>query len=306
MKLQLIDKTKIKPDSGQPRKTFDIEELTASIREKGVITPLVITPDLKILDGERRWRAAQKVNNIKKLPCVIIEEEKYKKPDKRLETQLLINEMRENYNVIERAEAYQKYINAGHTQMDLARLLQRGHTTIQHILDLNALRGAIKEKLRKDDAGWSLNAEVEHISDSSISRKQKDRIHKRIFEGAFINKDELRETLEFAKEHPIEREKIIEAKDSTERGLVMLSAEPIGPKAYRPKKKASQEDIEKMKFTEMIQALNAINSCRVLWTMSDAINTVNKFATKEQKKNIVQSIETIVKVWTKTLKELKK
>jgi ParB family chromosome partitioning protein len=305
MKAELIEKTKLKPDKSQPRKTFNIEELVASIKEKGVITPLVITPDFKILDGERRWRASQKVDKIKKLPCVIMEEEEYEKPDKRLETQILINEMREDYNVIERAEAYKRYIDAGHSQMDLARLLQTGHTTIQNVLGLLACRQADKERLRKDDTDWTLHARAEMMLNSSIPQKQKERIHQRIFEGAFANKDELDETLEFAKEHPAEREKIIEAKDTTERGLVMIGAERPVPTEYKPKKKASPEDIEKMRFTEMIQALNTINSSRTLWAMSDAIDIVKKLATKEQKKNIIRSIETIVRVWSETLKKLK-
>lgn len=305
MKAVLIDKTKLKPDRGQPRKTFNIEDLILSIREKGVITPLIITPDNRILDGERRWRASKKVKEVKKLPCVVVDRKEWEKPDKRLGIQLVINEMREDYNVIERAEAYKRYIDAGHSQRELAKLLGKGKSTIGNLLSLLASASTTRERLRKDDTNWSFHADVEMYSNESIPRKQKERVHKRIFEGAFATLDELRETLQFAEAHPIEREKIIEAKDSTERGLVMIGAEPIEPKEYKPKKKVSQEDIEKMRFTEMVYALNTINNSRVLWAMSNAIDIINKFATKSQKKDIIRSIETIVRVWTETLKKLK-
>jgi len=67
-----------------------------------------------------------------------------------------------------------------------------------------------------------------------------------------------------------------------------------------------QQDIGRMRFTEIIQALNVINSSRVLWAMSDAIDIINKLATKSQKKDIIRSVETIIKAWTKTLRALKK
>lgn len=305
MEAKLIEKTKLKPDKGQPRKTFNIEELIPSIKEKGVITPLIITPDNTILDGERRWRASNKIKEIKKLPCVVVDRKDWEKPDKRLETQLIINEMTEDYNVIERAEAYKRYIDAGHTRADLARLLHRDQTAIFKVLSLLSVTRETKERLRKDDTNWTLHTDVEMMLNADIPRKQKERIHKRVLEGAFVNRDELRETLEFAKEHPIETEKIIEAKDTTERGLVMIGAEPIEPKEFKPRKKMSQEDVEHLRFTEMIQALNVINSSRTLWAMSDAIDIIKKLANKEQKKSIIRSIETIIRVWSETLKKLK-
>jgi len=306
MEAKLVDKAKLKPDKNQPRKTFNLDDLIPSIQERGIMTPLIIAPNNLILDGERRWRAANKIREIKEVPCVVVDAKDWNKADKRLETQLLINEMREDYNVIERAEAYQRYIDAGHSERELARLLGKGHYTIQQALSLLAMAMATREKLRKDDTNWSFHADIEGVSGEKIPQKQKERIHQRVFEGAFANQDELRETLQFAKEHPVESERIIEAKDSTERGLVMVGAERSVPTEYKPKKKMSQEDVEKMRFTAMVQALNSINSNRTLWAMSDAISVVKKLATREQKETIIRSIETIIRGWTKTLNELKK
>lgn len=306
MEAKLIEKTKLKPDKNQPRKTFDIEDLIVSIKDRGIMTPLIIAPDNTILDGERRWRAANKIKEIKQLPVVIVDTKDWNKPDKRLETQLLINEMREDYNVIERAEAYQRYVNAGHPIRELARLLGKSQQTISAILSLLTVRSVTREKLRKDDANWSLHADVEMGLNESIPKEQKEKVHQRVFEGAFANREELRETLQFAKENPVERDKIIEAKDTIERGLVMIGSERPVPTEFKPRKKMGAEDIEKIRFTEMVQALNAINSNRTLWSMNGAGDIVKKFATKEQKKEIIQSVETIIRAWTRTLNELKK
>lgn len=304
MKIELINKAKLKPDKGQPRKTFDLTELKESIKESGVLVPLIVTPSNMILDGERRWRASKEVSSIKELPCVVVEKKEYEKPDKRLELQLITNEMSEKYNVVEKAEAYQRYLDAGHTVSQLSRLLRKSPTTIDYILSLLPMRLGILEKLRRDDTDWSFHADIESILNGDVPQKQKDRIHERVIEGAFDNRDQLRETLAFAKEHPVQAEKVINAKTSSERGLAMLEAEPVSGKEYKPKKKTTKEDIELQRFTEMIQALNAINSARYLWAMSDAVTLVKKLATKEQRESIKKSVGTIVKVWTDTLNKL--
>ena len=309
MKLQILKRNKIKPDGNQPRKSFDVEKLVESIKERGIITPLIVTPPTNgkytILDGERRWRASE---GIKELPCIVIEKSEYEKADKRLELQLVIDEMRENYNVIDRAEAYQRYIDAGHNESDLAKLLgHAGRSQVKDVLSLLGVRRHTLDYLRKDDTNWSYHAEIETGLNGDVPEKQKARIHKRVLEGAFDTRDDLRETLQFARDHPVDREAIIDAKDKAERGMVMMKAEPI-EKDYKPRQKSklSKEDLEKMRFTDMIYSLNTINRARTLWIMSDAIEIINRYATKEQKEEIIKSIETIVKAWKKTLKEFKR
>ena len=75
-----------------------------------------------------------------------------------------------------------------------------------------------------------------------------------------------------------------------------------------PKKKTAEEeqiDIEKRVVQGLIAALNEINMARVMWNRTDAIELLNKHLDKPTKKKIVTSIETIIKAWSKTLKELK-
>lgn len=74
MELKEIEIDLIKPDPKQPRKTFEnIEKLTQTIKEKGIIQPIIIRKAEKfyyIVDGERRWRAAKKAG-LKTIPCLI-------------------------------------------------------------------------------------------------------------------------------------------------------------------------------------------------------------------------------------------
>ncbi|MEJ2698962.1 MAG: ParB/RepB/Spo0J family partition protein [Desulfuromonadales bacterium] len=97
----------LRPHGNQPRKTFNDEkmaELAASIREKGVIQPLVVrrTEDhYQIIAGERRWRAAQKAG-LREVPVVIQDVSE----DWALEMALIENIQREDLNPIEEADAY--------------------------------------------------------------------------------------------------------------------------------------------------------------------------------------------------------
>src|SRR5512139_4063410 len=114
----LVDLDEIRPNPLQPRRSFDqekIEELAASIRENGILQPLIVKKvreGFELIAGERRWRAAQKAG-LAKVPVIIKEV-----GDKsRLELSLIENIQREDLNVIEEADAYQKLIEEfGYTQ----------------------------------------------------------------------------------------------------------------------------------------------------------------------------------------------
>ena len=98
----------IEPNKKQPRRHFDEEKITAladSIKEHGLIQPIIITPSdnnmYKIVAGERRWRAAKKAN-LKEIPAVI---RKYSE-EQVAEIALIENLQRENLNPIEEAIGY--------------------------------------------------------------------------------------------------------------------------------------------------------------------------------------------------------
>lgn len=98
----------IKPNRSQPRKTFSndkLEELAASIRENGIIQPLVVrkkADHYELIAGERRWRAAQKAG-LREVPVVIQDVS----DGTALEMALIENIQREDLNAVEEAEAYQ-------------------------------------------------------------------------------------------------------------------------------------------------------------------------------------------------------
>jgi ParB family chromosome partitioning protein len=137
----------LKPHHQQPRKTFDdakMAELVASIREKGVIQPLVVRQTgehYQIIAGERRWRAAQKAG-LKEVPVVIQDVSE----DWALEMALIENIQREDLNPIEEAEAYQHLMGTFDLSQDeVARRVGRERPTVANALRLLRLPKEIQQ-----------------------------------------------------------------------------------------------------------------------------------------------------------------
>jgi len=138
----------LRPHSNQPRKTFNDEkmaELVASIKEKGVIQPLVVRQledHYQIIAGERRWRASQKAG-LKEVPVVIQDVSE----DWALEMALIENIQREDLNPIEEAEAYRNLMeNFDFSQEEMARRVGKDRSTVANSLRLLRL----PEKIRED------------------------------------------------------------------------------------------------------------------------------------------------------------
>ncbi len=139
----------IKPNSEQPRKKFSVErleELAASIREKGIIQPLVVRKlqeHYEIVAGERRWRAAQKAG-LREVPVVILDVS----DDAALEIALIENIQREDLNVIEQAEAFHSLIEKFHlSQEEMARRVGKDRSTVANSLRLLKLPAEIKNDI---------------------------------------------------------------------------------------------------------------------------------------------------------------
>lgn len=136
----------LKPHSNQPRKFFSdekMEELVASIREKGVIQPLVVRrvdDHYQIIAGERRWRAAQKVG-LTEIPVTIQDVSE----DWALEIALIENIQREDLNVIEEAEAYKHLIdNFDLSQEAVATRVGKSRSAVANTLRLLRLPESIR------------------------------------------------------------------------------------------------------------------------------------------------------------------
>ena len=141
----------IKPNPDQPRRDFDkksLEELSLSIKNKGIITPITIRKSGKhyeIVAGERRWRAAKKAN-LKSIPAYIID---IKNNSEMMQVALIENIQREDLNAIEEAEGYailnSKY---GLSHDEIANTIGKKRTTISNALRLLKLPPEIRKSIR--------------------------------------------------------------------------------------------------------------------------------------------------------------
>ncbi len=144
---------KIIPNQQQPRNYFEEEglnELAQSIKEHGIIQPLVVTaPEngtYQLIAGERRLRASQRAG-LKKIPVII---RNITNDDSLLELALIENIQRKDLNVIEEAEAYNKLIEKFHyTQEQTAQRVGKKRSTITNILRLLQLPAYIKTDLQQ-------------------------------------------------------------------------------------------------------------------------------------------------------------
>jgi ParB family transcriptional regulator, chromosome partitioning protein len=139
----------IEPNPFQPRQEFDssaLEELSNSIREKGVITPILVSKSddgYKLIAGERRWRAAQKAG-LDRIPVVVRETT----PIESLELALIENIHRRDLNPIEEALAYKRWLeDANTTQEILAKRVGKERSTITNLLRLLTLPKDIQKDL---------------------------------------------------------------------------------------------------------------------------------------------------------------
>jgi ParB family transcriptional regulator, chromosome partitioning protein len=144
-----IELEEIKPNPFQPRMKFDdetIDELAQSIKESGIVQPVIVTPEAdhyKIIVGERRWRAAQKAG-LRKIPVLIRNIPK----DKELEVSLIENIHREELNALEIAHAYQRLVDEfGYAQHELADKVGKDRSSVANYIRLLKLPQEIQDRL---------------------------------------------------------------------------------------------------------------------------------------------------------------
>lgn len=137
----------IRPNPYQPRKEFEptaIEELAQSIKEHGIIQPLIVRKSIKgfeLVAGERRLRAAKAVG-LKKVPAVV----KAYSDQQLMEIALIENLQREDLNPLEEAEAYEKLIaHHSYTQEQLAQKIGKSRPHVANMLRLLQLPKKIRE-----------------------------------------------------------------------------------------------------------------------------------------------------------------
>ena len=144
---------RISPNPDQPRRTFTedaLAELTASLREKGVIQPLILRRDpsdaerYQIVAGERRWRAAQRAQ-LHEVPAIVRDLD----DTEVLELAIIENIQRADLNAIEEAAGYRQLMDRfGHTQEKLAEALGKSRSHIANLLRLLSLPESVIDFVR--------------------------------------------------------------------------------------------------------------------------------------------------------------
>jgi len=144
-----VELDKIIQNSYQPRKNFNdekLKELAASIKEQGVIQPIIVHragSGYQLIAGERRWRASR-LAGLKTIPCIVKEATKREL----LEMSLIENIQREDLNPLETAEAYKRLQDEFKlTQEDLARRVGKERSTVTNSLRILSLPKEVKQDL---------------------------------------------------------------------------------------------------------------------------------------------------------------
>ena len=153
--LRTLRINEVEPNKNQPRKNFDkeaLEQLASSIRENGVLQPLLVRPlstgNYQIIAGERRWRAS-KIAGLSEIPVVIRDD---LTEEQVMQIALIENLQRENLNPIEEAMGYKELIdNYKMTQDELAKSLGKARSSIANSLGLLTLPKSVKDLLESGE-----------------------------------------------------------------------------------------------------------------------------------------------------------
>lgn len=136
---EMRDINSLRPNPNQPRRDLgDIEGLAQSIREYGLINPIVIEEDGTIIAGERRWRACKEAE-IEKVPVIVSD-----RPA--LEISLVENLQRKDLHPLEEAEGFAYLLNSGYTQEQLAQKIGKDRTIISKSIQLMKLPQKVKDE----------------------------------------------------------------------------------------------------------------------------------------------------------------
>tara|TARA_B100000963_G_scaffold167072_1_gene145107 strand:- start:105 stop:956 length:852 start_codon:yes stop_codon:yes gene_type:complete len=150
-----ISISSIVPNKNQPRKLFEkeaLEELTNSIKERGIIQPLIVRKSddyddkFELIAGERRWQSAQSAG-LHEVPVVIVEADNLKS----LEFAIIENVQRKDLNPIEEAESYKNLIdNFGYDHEKVSKFIGKSRSHISNSLRLLSLPEKLIDMVRKE------------------------------------------------------------------------------------------------------------------------------------------------------------
>jgi ParB family chromosome partitioning protein len=165
---RLIPVEDIDPNPNQPRQALgDLSELVASIREKGVLEPILVRPRgsrFQIIAGERRYRAAGEVG-LAEIPCIVRETS----DAEMMELALIENLQRKDLSAFEEADGLKVLAETyGYTHEQMAEKIGRSRTSITETLSLTAMPDDVRELCRLADIhSKSLLLQIVRQSDAS-------------------------------------------------------------------------------------------------------------------------------------------
>lgn len=187
--VQYINIHDIMPNANQPRKTFSeekIEELSKSIKEHGIIQPIVVRKKGKsyeIVAGERRWRAARKAE-LAKVPCLIRE----LSDEQNMLIAIIENMQREDLNPVEEAEGLnQMIVTFGMTQEQISKGVGKSRPYIANSLRLLKLPEYIKEEMAEGRLSAAHGRTLVTVEDEDVRKALCERIIK---EGLSVRETE--------------------------------------------------------------------------------------------------------------------
>jgi ParB family chromosome partitioning protein len=169
-----IEVARIRPNPNQPRVHFDeaaIDELAESIRQRGVLQPILLRPvgdGFQIIAGERRWRAAQRAR-LHAIPAIVREIDE----STTAELALIENIQRQDLNAIEEAEGYRQLIEQhGHTQDEVGRIVHKSRSHVANLLRLLDLPDFVKQSLLQGDISMGHARAVATVDDPEFLTRE--------------------------------------------------------------------------------------------------------------------------------------
>ena len=144
----------IAPNPRNPRRHFseaELDELAASIRDRGIIQPIVVRPvsneNFEIVAGERRWRAAQRAS-LHEVPVVVVEVN----DSEALQLAIIENVQRTDLNPLEEASAYQRLAEEfGYSQDDIAKTVAKSRSHVANTMRLLKLPEPVQTQVRSGE-----------------------------------------------------------------------------------------------------------------------------------------------------------
>lgn len=167
----------LRPSARNPRRSFgedDLEELTASIRERGILQPIIVrsiagmADAYEIIAGERRWRAAQRAE-LHDVPVILVEAD----DREALEIAIVENVQRTDLNAIEEAAGYERLIaEFSYTQNDLARVIGKSRSHVANTLRLSKLPEPVRKMVSEGAVSAGHARALLSVSDPELMAKK--------------------------------------------------------------------------------------------------------------------------------------